>query len=140
MAWTPINTPNRNILNIVMEQGDMDKMAQSSNESSPNHHNNDQDSNDQASDQDTADHDSDQDPADNHEAKEAKPAKPTAIGHKYGALGSAMNQYKANPMTNLKRRINYALKNGNLPKETTLRAYGDLTKGQIDHDLVRSRH
>jgi hypothetical protein len=131
MAWTPINTPNRNILNIIMEQGDMDKMAQSSNESSLNHHNNDQDSNDQASDQDTAD---------NHEAKEAKPVKPTAIGHKYGALGSAMNQYKANPMTNLKRRINYALKNGNLRKETTLRAYGDLTKGQIDHDLVRSRH
>jgi hypothetical protein len=131
MAWTPINTPNRNILNIVMEQGDTDKMAQSSNESSLNHHNNDQDSNDQASDQDTAD---------NHEAKEAKPAKPTSIGHKYGALGSAMNQYKANPMTNLKRRINYALKNGNLPKETTLRAYVDLTKGQIDHDLVRSRH
>jgi hypothetical protein len=45
-----------------------------------------------------------------------------------------MNQYKANPMTNLKRRINYALKHGNLPKEATLRAYGDLVDNNKDVD------
>jgi hypothetical protein len=54
---------------------------------------------------------------------------------KYGAPGSAMNQYKANPLINIKRRIHYALRNGNLPKEATLLEYG--SNKDVDNNKAR---
>jgi hypothetical protein len=46
-----------------------------------------------------------------------------------------MNQYKANPLTNIKRRIHYALRNGNLPKEATLLEYGN--NKDVDNNKTR---
>jgi hypothetical protein len=46
-----------------------------------------------------------------------------------------MNQYKANPLINIKRRIHYALRNGNLPKEATLLEYG--SNKDVDNNKAR---
>jgi hypothetical protein len=57
---------------------------------------------------------------------------------KYSAPGSANSKYKGSEAKNMRRRITYALKKQQLPREAHLRTYNSLTQGQIDSDLLDS--
>jgi hypothetical protein len=56
---------------------------------------------------------------------------------KHGRPGSANSKYKGSEAKNMRRRIMYALKKNQLPREAYLRSYNSLTPGIIDNDLLK---